>query len=164
MASRSAVRGGHTERMRTAAPATYSDFWQIPLALRLHLVHGAMSARTPASYDEILRSTVPEPDLSFRPTREEEALSLHRFGVSTEHRPRPLSADELHTLERVRDALIADGTLELHAVELAIEGSTLILLGTVPGPATSVRIEDIAGCVEGVDTIHNELIVLGERE
>jgi hypothetical protein len=114
-----------------------------------------------ASYDDILRRTVPEPDLSFRPSRDEEKLSRHRFGVPTEHRVRPLSVLERRTLERVEVALDSDPTLDLSGVEIAIDGREIVLLGSVPGPSTSVRIEDIVGAIDGVDRIDNALVIRG---
>ena len=116
-------------------------------------------ARGLASYDEILRLTVPEPDFSFRPSREEEALSLHRFGEPTEHRPHWLTPEERETLTRVASALTADGTLELSGIEVEIDFRTIILTGRVPGPSTKVRIEAIAVSVTGVDRVDNQLEV-----
>ena len=115
--------------------------------------------RDPTSYDEILRRTVPDPDLGFRPSLEEEQLSRHRFGESTEHRPRPLTAAERRTLDRVKSALEADPALDLTYVELWIDGRELILIGSVPGPSTSARIVDIACAVEGVERVDNELVI-----
>jgi hypothetical protein len=113
----------------------------------------------PASYDEIQRRTVPEPDLGFKPTREEEALSRHRFGEPTEHRRRPLTIAERELLERVRAALEADGSLELSGVELDVDFRQVVLLGTVPGPATKVRIEELVATVDGVDAVDSQLVV-----
>jgi hypothetical protein len=120
--------------------------------------------RTAATYDDILRATVPEPDGSFRPSREEEELSRHRFGAPTEHRPHPASPAELELLGRVRDALLADSTLDLSDVEVDVDHHQIVLLGTVPGPATKVRIEDIAGTVHGVEMVDNQLGIRSPRK
>ena len=115
--------------------------------------------RDPTSYDEILRRTVPDPDLGFRPTAEEERLSRHRFGESTEHRPRPLTPTERRTLDKVTAALDADPTLDLTHVELGIDGRELILIGSVPGPSTSARIADTACAIDGIDRVDNQLVI-----
>jgi hypothetical protein len=117
------------------------------------------SRKTASSYDEILRRTVPNPDTSMRPSREEELLARHRFGEPTEHRPRPLTPSESVTLERVQRALILDPSVDLRHVSVNIDFRCAVLVGDVPGEATSVRIEEIAGSVEGVDTVDNQLVV-----
>lgn len=111
------------------------------------------------SYDDILRATVVEPDLSFRPTREEEELSRHRFGAQTEHRPHRLTHEERELLARVRTALASETTLDLSGVEIEVDGRQVVLSGTVPGPATKVRIEDVVVEVDGVDSVDNQLYV-----
>jgi osmotically-inducible protein OsmY len=115
--------------------------------------------RTATSYDDILRATVPNPDSSFRPSREEEEMSRHRFGAPTEHRPHAASRAERDLLDRVQRALFADNTIDLTDVEIEIDGSQVILLGTVPGPATRVRIEDIAASIHGVEQVDNQLVI-----
>jgi hypothetical protein len=119
--------------------------------------------RTATSYDEILRFTVANPDLSFRPSREDERLSRHRFGEATEHRPRSLTAFEQRLLTRVIDALLAHPILDVSEVEIAVVGSEVILFGTVPGPGTAIRIEEVVGAVEGVLTVDNELLTRSPR-
>jgi len=117
------------------------------------------SRKTASSYDEITRRTVPNPDSSMRPSREEEMLAKHRFGEATEHRPRPLTPSEQATLERVRRALIADPGLALRHVNVSMDGRCVVLTGDVPGEATSIRIQEIAASLEGVDTVDNQLVV-----
>jgi BON domain len=118
--------------------------------------------RDPSSYDDIVRRTVVDP-LGLRPSREEELLARHRAGVITEHLPHPLSEAEREALARADAALAADPALDLSDVKLAIDGRELIVTGTVPGPATLARIEDVALEVEGIDRIDNQLIVRGPR-
>ena len=124
---------------------------------------GLRDRRTPSSYDEILRRTVPDPDLGFRPSKDEERMSRHRYGEPTEHRPRRLSAMERVRLDRVMSALEADPTLDLSGVAIEVRGRCVILYGTVPGPATSVRIEEIAADIEGVDSVDNQLVTRSHR-
>jgi hypothetical protein len=120
-----------------------------------------MPRRPPQSYDEISRQTVANPDLSYRPSQEEEQLSRHRFGPVTEHRPHPLDARERALLERVRAAVNEDPTLDLSDVTIDIDVDELVLLGTVPGPATALRIQEIAASVRGVRSVDNQLIARG---
>lgn len=117
------------------------------------------SRRTPTSYDEITRHTVPDPDLSFRPSHDEEQLSRHRFGAATEHRPHPLTPRERVLRDRVCVALDADPQLDLSDVTVDIDEREIVLLGTVPGPATAIRIEEIASAVPGVWRVDNQLVV-----
>jgi osmotically-inducible protein OsmY len=117
------------------------------------------SGKTASSYDEILRRTVPNPDSSMRPSREEELMARHRFGEPTEHRPRPLTVSERALLERVRIALVADPRLDLRHVNISVDFRCVVLTGDVPGEATSIKIEDIVGSLEGVDSVDNQLVV-----
>jgi BON domain-containing protein len=117
------------------------------------------SRKTASSYDEILRRTVPNPDSSMRPSREEELLAKHRFGEPTEHRPRPLTPSERALLDRVRRALMTDPGIDLRHVNVSVDFRCVVLTGDVPGDATSIRIEQIVGSLEGVDTVDNQLVV-----
>ncbi|HEX4452776.1 MAG TPA: BON domain-containing protein [Kofleriaceae bacterium] len=118
--------------------------------------------RNTSSYDEIVRRTVPQPDSSFRSTIDEEHLSRHRAGKSADHVPHEPTADERATLAKVTAALEADGSIDLSNVTLIMDGRELVIKGNVPGPATSARIEDVAGRVDGVDRMDNQLAIRGE--
>ncbi len=120
--------------------------------------------QTPSSYDEIVRHTVRNPDLSYRPSWEEERLARHRFGEPTEHRPHPLSEHERALYERVFHALAADPALDLHDVTLDIDDRQVVLTGSAPGPATAIRIEEIAAAVPGVEGVDNQLVIRSHRE
>jgi osmotically-inducible protein OsmY len=117
-----------------------------------------MPKRPPQSYEEITRDTVANPDLSYRPSIEEEQRSRHRFGPQTEHRPHPLSSRERALKDRVVAALNADSSVDLVDVTVDVDDEEVVLIGTVPGPATSIRIQEIAGAVHGVVRIDNQLI------
>jgi len=117
--------------------------------------------RNASSYDEIVRRTVPTPNGSFRATIEEEHLSRHRAGKAADHIPHPPTVEEQDTLARVRAALAADPSIDLDEVRLAMDGRELVIRGRVPGPATSARIEDVAGNVRDVNRIDNQLAIRG---
>lgn len=118
---------------------------------------------TPKSYDEIIRRTVVSPDLSYRASHEEEQRSRHRFGEPTEHRPHAMTAGERDLCERVVHCLAADSALDLTDVTIEIDRDEVVLLGTVPGPATAIRIEEIAAATRGVTRVDNQLIVRSRR-
>jgi osmotically-inducible protein OsmY len=118
--------------------------------------------RNASSYDEIVRRTVPQPDSSFRSTIDEEHVSRHRAGKAADHVAHEPTADERATLVKVRATLEADRSIDLSNVTLLMDGRELVIKGNVPGPATSARIEDVAGHVDGVDRIDNQLAIRGE--
>jgi osmotically-inducible protein OsmY len=118
--------------------------------------------RNASSYDEIVRRTVPQPDSSFRSTIDEEHLSRHRAGKAADHVPHEPTDGERATLARVCAVLEADHAIDLTNVRLTMDGRELVIKGNVPGPATSARIEDVAGHVDGVDRIDNQLAIRGE--
>lgn len=118
---------------------------------------------TPKSYDEIIRSTVMSPDLSYRPSHEEEQRSRHRFGEATEHRPHAVTATERALRDRVCHCLAADSAIDLSDVTVEVDRDEVVLLGTVPGPATAIRIEEIAAATPGVYRVDNQLIVRSPR-
>ncbi len=123
----------------------------------------ASSKPTATSYDEILRRTVASPDTSFRPTREEEQLARHRFGESTEHRPHPLTARERELRMGVCEILSAETSIDSTGVVVEIDDQEIVLIGTVPGPATAVRIQELVAAVHGVRSVDNQLVFRGER-
>jgi osmotically-inducible protein OsmY len=118
--------------------------------------------RNASSYDEIVRRTVPQPDASFRSTSDEEHLSRHRAGKAADHVAHAPTADEHATLAKVRATLAADPSIDLSNVSLMMDGRELVIKGNVPGPATSARIEDVAGHIDGVDRIDNQLAIRSE--
>lgn len=123
----------------------------------------ASSKPTATSYDEILRRTVASPDTSLRPSREEEQLARHRFGEATEHRPHPPTARERELLARVCEVIAADPTIDASDVVIDVDNEEIVLTGTVPGPATAIRIEDLAAAVRGVRSVDNQLVSRGAR-
>lgn len=66
-------------------------------------------------------------------------------------------------MDRVSTALDSDPTLDLTGVVLEVRGGCVMLYGTVPGPATAVRIEEIVGDVTGVGSVDNQLAIRSHR-
>lgn len=110
----------------------------------------------PTSYDDIARATVPNPDGSTRPSREQIRTSRAAGGAPAH----AMTAEERSTVERIRTALANEGHTDTQHVEIVVQGTIALLRGTVPGPSTSARIEDVAGQVDGVTEVWNELEII----
>ena len=97
---------------------------------------------TTRTYDDIIARTVPDPDSSYRPTKDEERDALSRV--------EPPRDEALHS--RVQDAL-----RELGADHLSIDtdGERVTLHGAVADMATWRRIDERLREVEGVRAIDN---------
>jgi hypothetical protein len=108
----------------------------------------------PRSYDEIVRSTVVDPDSSVRPTREQEQAAREGF--------RALDADEQALHARVMKALAGVGAVT-SGVTVEITGDLVRLSGQVPDAGTLRALEDTVARVQGVDTIHNQVVVGSNR-
>jgi hypothetical protein len=102
--------------------------------------------RVPQSYDEIVRSTVPDPDSSQRPTARQEQAAYEGF--------RALSDEEEALRARVLDALIG-----MTSVEVDVDRETVTLRGRVSDVATIARAEELASRVDGVAGVVNRLVV-----
>jgi osmotically-inducible protein OsmY len=96
----------------------------------------------PRSYDEITARTVPDPDSSWRPTKEQQREALSRV---------ELPRDEA-LFANVQEAL-----RELGADHLSIEtdGERVTLHGPVADMATWRRIDNRVRAVEGVRSVDN---------
>jgi osmotically-inducible protein OsmY len=109
--------------------------------------------RVPQSYDEIVRSTVPELDSSQRPTVRQEQLAREGFRAMDAHE-RALCARVVDALE---DALRSSN--ESWGFEIEIDRETVTLRGRVRDPATIALIEDTVRDVAGVVDVNNRLVV-----
>lgn len=96
----------------------------------------------PRTYDEITARTVPDPDSSYRPTKEEEREALSRVEA-----PR----DE-QLLAGVRSAL---RDLGADHVSVETDGVRVTLHGAVADMATWRRIDERVRVVQGVETLDN---------
>jgi len=108
--------------------------------------------RKPAkTYDEIVRRTVPTPDLGFRPSAEAELASLEG--------PRALTRDERALVSRVRTALHAALGDESDKITLDVSPGRLALQGEVASAKIARLAEDVASDVEDVGEVDNQLVV-----
>ena len=109
-----------------------------------------MPNRPPRTYDEIVRATVPDPDSSWRPSPDQERRAREGF--------RALTPDEQSLCHRVHDALLAAGidTTQLH---IEIDRDRVILRGQVRDVQALRRAGELAGDVEGVTAVVDQLVL-----
>ncbi len=100
------------------------------------------------TYDEITRRTVPEPDSSFRPTKEQEEAAYRGFRATT--------PDEDLLASKVRAALEGH---DLSEITIEITGSNVALRGRVREVSAIASLEAQAASVEGVSHVDNHLVV-----
>ncbi len=109
-----------------------------------------MPGPIPRSYDEITRSTVPEPDSSFRPTVEQERAALAG--------ERHLSADERLLHDAVAKAVRRSG-LDVEDVWIEVEGSRVTLRGRVAGAQFLPKLEEVVRGIPDVGDIVDLVVV-----
>ena len=97
------------------------------------------------SYDDIVRRTVPEPDSSFRPTKEQEKQAKEGF--------RMLDQDEQTLLDNVVKEVARFG------IDVEVERTRVILRGHVASGALYTEAEERARAVEGVSQVENDLVI-----
>lgn len=103
------------------------------------------ATRPPQTYDEITARTVPDPDSSYRPTREQEREAFSRV--------EPPPDDALAA--RIREALIVLGDDLLSRLSVEIDSARVIVRGPVPDIETWRRLDDHLRAVEGVQSLDN---------
>ena len=108
------------------------------------------TGRNPKSYDEIVRSTVVDPDSSVRPTKQQEQEAREGF--------RAVDATEAALHTRVVQALASAGG-DTSGVSVEVSGDLVRLSGQVPDSRMLRAVEDAVARVEGVETIHNQVVV-----
>ena len=103
----------------------------------------------PTSYDDITRKTVPEPDGSTRPSREQ----VERAYDGTHTR----AADDLALLTAVQSAVgaHADGA----RVGVEVRDGRVELRGSVSQSSSMTELEDVVRGVAGVNSVENKLVV-----
>jgi len=109
--------------------------------------------KPPRSYDEIVRTTVPLPDSSHRPTKEEARAAADR-----EPGPRILGeGSHIHDVRAALDALVA---ADLTDLDVTISDGRVVLDGSV---ATADDRQRIVAAVEPVVGVHAVLDRLRAR-
>src|SRR5690348_12864963 len=109
-----------------------------------------ISGKNPKSYDEIVRSTVPDPDSSVRPSKQQEKEAREGF--------RALDANEQALHSRVVQALASAGG-DTSGVTVEVDGDLVRLSGQVPDSRLLRSVEDAVAGIPGVETIHNQVVV-----
>ena len=106
---------------------------------------GSDKRSVPQTYDDITRTTVPDPDSSARPTVRQEQQAREGFRAMDEH--------EQALASRVAAAL---GGM---AIDVEVERETVTLRGQVADAAAIARAEELVGRVDGVSGVVNRLVV-----
>jgi osmotically-inducible protein OsmY len=104
----------------------------------------------PKSYDEIVRATVPEPDSSWRPTKDQEKQAREGF--------RAMDAEEQQLHQRVLSALSAAG-IDPSSIQIEIDRDRVSLRGQVRDRETLTRIAQVVGEVDGVHSVLDQLVI-----
>ena len=112
-----------------------------------------MARKAPKDYDDIVRKTVPQTDLTMRPSKDEERESLSG--------PRRLMADEQALETAVRGALRSELVKGVDHISIDIVRDVVTLTGQVESAEAINRVSDIVAKVDGVRELHNKLVVAG---
>lgn len=103
------------------------------------------------TYDEIVRRTVPQMNLGFRPSAQDERESLRG--------PRALAADERELEARVRAALRVALGADAEAITIDIVPHQVTLGGRVPTAEHARIAGDVTASLSGVEGLDNQLVV-----
>ncbi|HSD89651.1 MAG TPA: BON domain-containing protein [Kofleriaceae bacterium] len=110
-----------------------------------------MASHTSRTYDEITRATVPEPDSSFRPTKEQERQAFEGY--------RAMDDDEKVLHARVMDAL-RDSGLNWQDIAIEVERDRVSVRGSVEDERDLSRIPELIRGIEGVGDVVDRLVVV----
>lgn len=105
----------------------------------------------PITYEDITRRTVPNPDSSFRPSREQEREAFQGH--------RAMDADEDALYQRVREVLRNSG-IDVDQVSVEVERDRVSVRGTVVDDSDLVVIPELIRDIEGVGFVDDRLVVL----
>ncbi len=103
----------------------------------------------PTTYDDITRRTVPDPDGSMRPSRDQVEAAFDGTHTRT--------ADDLTLLAAVQSAVHSHP--DAAHVALEVRDGHVDLRGSVSRPAAMSELEDLVRTVEGVGSVENKLVV-----
>lgn len=107
-----------------------------------------MPERPPRTYDEIVRRTVPNPDSSWRPSREQEMWARQR-GVTPEIQA---IADDIH------DALVAAG-IDTSALRCIVDAEHVVVRGWARDRPTADWILEIVERIPGVTRVVDQITI-----
>jgi hypothetical protein len=107
----------------------------------------------PRTYDEIIRTTVPDPDGSIRPS------AAQRAEAPVEHRDERRRAQATPDEQRIRTQLDALIDPSLGDFIYEVDAATVTLEGVVHTAAASVHLENLARSIAGVSAVQNRLVV-----
>jgi osmotically-inducible protein OsmY len=110
-----------------------------------------MANRVSQTYDDITRRTVPDPDSSIRPSKDQERQAFEGFRAMDE------VESALHA--RVMDAL-RDSGINWQHVTIEVERDRVSVRGSVDEDQDLRRIPDLIRGVEGVGEVDDRLVVL----
>ncbi len=106
--------------------------------------------RTPRTYDEITRNTVPEPDSSYRPTSDQERAAFEGERI--------LSGDEQVLHAKVATVLGSSG-LDVSRVSIEIDGTRVTLRGMVTDVHLLPQLENAVRSVGEVEDLVDLVVV-----
>jgi osmotically-inducible protein OsmY len=110
-----------------------------------------MANHVSRTYDEITRQTVPDPDSSMRPTKEQERQAFEGY--------RAMDEDESALHARVMDALRNSG-INWQSITIEVEHDRVSVRGTVDDDRDLTRVPELIRGVEGVGSVDDRLVVL----
>jgi hypothetical protein len=109
-----------------------------------------MPNRVPRTYEEIVRSTVIDPDSSWRPSPAEERRAYEGY--------RAMDPEEQALCNRVHDVLLAQG-IDTTQIHIEIDRDRVILRGTVRESSSLLRIPELVSRVDGVRAVVDQLAI-----
>src|SRR5881394_1998587 len=98
-----------------------------------------MADRPPRSYDEIVRRTVPNPDSSWRPSREQETYAQQHS----------LQPELQGVCDDIHDALIIAG-VDANALRCIVDAEHVVVRGWAPDRKSADHIISVVSRVPGV--------------
>lgn len=110
-----------------------------------------MANRVFRTYDDITRATVPNPDSSMRPSKEQVRDAFEGY--------RALDEDESALHARVMDAL-RDSGMNWQNIAIEVDGKRVAVRGTVDDDESLNRIPDLIRTVDGVEAVDDRLVIL----
>jgi hypothetical protein len=104
----------------------------------------------PKSYDEITRTTVPEPDSSYRPSKNQERAAFDGERI--------VSPEEASLHRKVTTALHSSG-LDVSAVTVEIDDTRVTLRGRVSDVSLLPRLDQAVHAVPGVGEVVDLVVI-----